>query len=620
MCGLFGYIGAEPLPNSLQRSFIDAIHFRGVDAQNVKNLAKNVVLGHTRLAIRGLGDEGNQPMRSHQGAQHLIFNGEIYNSDELVKKFNLDVNKEEMASDTRVLLECFSSAGVSDTLEQVEGMFAFCFFDEVQDCFTFGRDIFGEKPLYYALLDGTLLVASDLRVFEKYQDTYSINHDAISDIINYGFNAGKKTIYSEIEKVEPGYYFTYYSDTKKMFKYKIKRNLISNNNSEKFNLHTLDRLLQDTVEKELISDVPIGVFLSGGIDSSLIAHYAKNVKDDITTYNIGFRGWNIDETSRATEVSNRLKTEHQTFYLTDDYVAENILTILDCFDEPFADSSQLATYFLCKQASKHIRVGLTGDGGDEIFHGYNRHLFWYKHLWKLKLIKKLRLDFLVVYLLRTMPKTLFSNTAYLRGMQGKVEQLRNLPINFQSIDFYHLLLTNSKYAKKRENLNFDLFGYCSETKPLSSEDLIKLDKAVYLPNDVLIKSDRLAMSCSLELRAPFLNTKIDEYMYQFEEKIFFERNVGKRMLRDLFKQKIGTTCSLGAKQGFEVPIRHYLSGILFSWMKKYLSDNIERVSRVISADTLLKLEPSDLNDISVARGVWNIIALCRWLEKRDLFL
>lgn len=620
MCGLFGYAGPEPLSNSLQRSFVDAIYYRGVDAQNVVNLGANVVLGHSRLAIRGLGDEGKQPMQSHQGAQHLVFNGEIYNSEELVEKFNLDIDIREQASDTRVLLECFSTTGVSSTLEQVQGMFAFCFYDEKRGSLTFGRDIFGEKPLYHCLLDGTLLVASDLRVFEKYQDTYSINHDAINDIINYGFNAQTKTIYSEIEKVEPGYYFTYYLDTKKMHKYKIQRNLVCNNKTKKFDLKTLDRLLQDIVEKELISDVPIGVFLSGGIDSSLIAHYAKNVKEDIATYNVGFRGWNIDETSRAKEVSNHLNTKHQTFYLTDDYVAENILSILDCFDEPFADSSQIATYFLCKEASKHIRVGLTGDGGDEIFHGYNRHLFWHKHIWKIKLIKKLRLDFLVVFLLKSLPKTFFSKTAYLRGMLGKVDQLRTLPINFRSKNLYHLLLTNSKYATKRENFCFDLFEYCDLTGPLSPNDLVKLDKMVYLPNDVLIKSDRLAMSCSLELRAPFLNTKIDDYMHKFEADIFFERNAGKRMLRELFKQNIGSTRSLGAKQGFEVPIRHYLSGILFSWMKKYLQDNMERVSRVISADSLLSLEPTDLNDISVARGVWNVIALCRWLEKRDLYL
>ena len=391
MCGISGimYAHANQQISSISKSMNQQLAHRGPDASGHWVETNNkVALAHSRLSILGLGVDGNQPMSSRCGRFVVVFNGEIYNFQDIKKKLQLEgLNS---GSDTEVLIEAISKIGITKTLDIVNGMFAFAIWDKKKLSMTLARDRMGEKPLYYSIQNNSLIFASELKSLTKASGfEFKICANALNLYFQHGYIPGPQSIYKKVNKLSPGHVIEFSQEnlmhaditvhSKSFWKLRdsldfTKRDFYKKNPHEA--IKDLSSLLEKSVNNQMISDVPIGSFLSGGIDSSLItALMQKNSIDPINTFSIGFHDKSFNEAHYAKEVARFLGTNHVEHYVSADEAFGVIPDLGQIYDEPFADPSQIPTYLVSKIAKQNVTVVLSGDGGDELFAGYNRHVF-----------------------------------------------------------------------------------------------------------------------------------------------------------------------------------------------------------------------------------------------------
>ena len=399
MCGISGFIGFEgttddELRTTCEQMSSQMIH-RGPDSNGIwvdKNFG--LALGHRRLSILDLSENGNQPMRSKSDRYVIIFNGEIYNHLELRAEIVNEKNYWNGNNDTETLLECIECLGIENTLRRIKGMFAFVLWDKKNKTITLARDRIGEKPLYYGFVGKKLIFGSELksiRVFPGFKRT--ISNEALALFFRYSYIPAPHSIYKNIFKLHQGTFLTleyeeikhnesrnnelikpksYWSIDRKFEKAKEKsfgRELIDAIDMSK-------KLISDSVKLQMISDVPIGSFLSGGTDSSLITSIMQyHSASPIRTFSIGSKEKNYDEAHQAKKIAQHLGTNHTELYLSNSQIAETVYNLPEVYDEPFADSSQIPTILVSSLASEYVKVSLSGDGGDELFGGYNRYLY-----------------------------------------------------------------------------------------------------------------------------------------------------------------------------------------------------------------------------------------------------
>jgi asparagine synthase (glutamine-hydrolysing) len=562
-----------------------------------------ITFGHQRLSIIDLSKAGNQPMQSHSGRHVLTYNGEIYNHLEIRRELN-KINshiKWQSNSDTETLLESLEHWGVEVALKKLEGMFAFGVWDKKNRCLTLARDRIGEKPLYYGWQgkgdNKVFLFGSELKALKAHPNfNREINRNSIALQLRYNYIPDPYSIYKDIYKLLPGHYLQLSEDC-------LKKNLLPSLkpywstfdiaiNGKDNSLKTgdaeiqkeLEQHLKSSVKKQMLSDVPLGAFLSGGIDSSaVVALMQSQSNSPINTFTIGFRENDYDEAVYAKKIAKHLGTNHTELYVSSKTAMDVIPKLPSIYDEPFSDSSQIPTILVSQLAAQNVKVALSGDGGDELFCGYNRYIIS-KKFWNILQLMPLALRKILASGIQSISTQNWNKISNLlpgldqyNNFGDKMHKGANV-LNAKTIfELYHKLCSHwynpTEAVINSEEVETLLNKFSLEIKRLNSqEQMMALDMNTYLPNDILVKVDRAAMSSSLETRAPFLDYKLIEYAWKIPHSLKFRNGQGKWILKEILSQYVPKNLTERPKMGFGVPIDNWLRGPLKDWAENLLNE------------------------------------------------
>ena len=640
MCGIAGFLNNEISSDQINfniSSMLNGIHHRGPDRNDfwIEQKSK-LVIANTRLAIQDLSVYGNQPMHSKSGRYVIVFNGEIYNFKQLKREYLRDV-KNIGNSDTEVFLDLIDKFGVFKSLNFLEGVFAFALWDNNKKNLILGRDRIGEKPLYYGYSSNKFVFASEIKAIQKlsFFDN-SLDNESVSLFLKYSFIPAPKSIFKNIFKLEPGKLIIFNSEDKSFSQkeywniidsFKENKKIKVTNYAEK-----LEQILKNEISNQLISDAPIGTFLSGGIDSSLVTAIAQAVSDNkINTFTIGFEDKNFDEAKNAAAISKILGTNHHEHYIKDEEILSCMENMSNIYDEPFSDSSQIPTYLVSKNASKKVKVILSGDGGDEMFGGYNRHVLTNNYFSKLKFLPKFTKNIINVAISNDSIKNNLIKIINLMRFNKKInfnskilEKLQNVINHKNFIDYYDRLISTSQdysnYLIDKDALNVqnksqkkylndinEKFGDINDT-----EKMILLDIIFCLPSDILCKVDRASMANSLEVRCPFLGKNVCDFSSQVPIHQKMNKNEGKLILKKILGKYLPSKIFDRPKSGFGVPLETWLRGIMSKKVEEVIYD---------SDYNSLGLDKNNVQDLwkdfknhknNKYDEVWNIVSLLNW--------
>lgn len=644
MCGFIGFCGGKYADNEIKaimRSMLSEIETRGPDSfGHWSNFSEGIHLGHQRLSVLDLSSEGNQPMLSKSGRYVISYNGEIYNHLEL--RLELENKFDELewrgTSDTETLLMCIEIWGIEQTCSKLKGMFAFGIWDNKTKELSLVRDRIGEKPLYYGWqgneVDRVFLFGSDLRAFRHHPYFKpNVNRDSLSLLLRHNYIPAPYCIYEGFSKLEPGWILKISPKMgeEKHIQYWDAQKIAVEGKSNPFNgsyheavSHTED-LIKNSIKGQMLSDVPIGAFLSGGIDSSLIVALMQlAVSKPIKTFTIGFNEKGFNEAEFAKEVASVLSTDHTELYVTPDQCIDLIAKIPSIYGEPFADSSQIPTFLVSALAKRDITVALSGDGGDELYCGYNRYNLA-DNIWqKIRFIpcatRKNLAD-----MLSNIPsnfwdklgKFLISSPSV--NLSDKVSKGCSL-LGSSSIDdiYYKLIsicnnpstfLINSSEPLTQVTKNNDHLDLLAPKERMMLIDLIS-----YLPDDILTKVDRASMGVSLETRVPFLDSEIVESALHMPLNYKIKDGKSKSILRDILSKYVPKNLIERPKMGFGIPLDQWLRGPLKPWAEDMLSVSRLKNEGFFDVDMIRSLWQSHLSrETNSASQLWTILMFQAWL-------
>ena len=639
MCGIAGIFSLkERLIDKdiiYLRSMISTLNHRGPDDTGLWKSEDNFLsLAHKRLSILDLLKHGSQPMASYSSRYIISYNGEIYNHLKLRESLQKN-DRFKSTSDTETILSCIEEWGLKRTLNKIEGMFAFALWDKEKRKLYLCRDRYGEKPLYYFLFENKFYFASELKAIQKiHKDKLTINHSSVEIFLQSGWLPDHCTIYEGVKKLVSGAMLSLKIDSKEP----IIENYWSINKAAEIAIsqpftgsysdaqNILDDLINSTVKQEMISDVPIGCALSGGIDSTLISYYMQNNSTNkINTFTVGFESNEYNEANYAKEIAHSLDFEHHEIYLTDNDVVKSIESIINIYDEPFADVSQIPTYLISRLASSKVKVLLGGDGGDEIFGGYTRHLAARKIVKIINIFPHNLRSLLSQILLSLNPSAIefcykyffFSNKHI--HISNKVHKFAEVikANTFEQVYLYMIGLSfeksntffNNYYQLNPDNID-EMLNYDMAQKTML------YDTAFYLPGDILTKIDRASMSVSLETRSPFLNHKISEFAWSLPMEFKINGNSQKDILKKILLKKIPNYKTNRPKSGFSIPIGEWLRTSLKKWAIEIISDFNNSKHGYFSEVAVMKFWYDHTNNtINNEKVLWNIIIFQLWYNK-----
>jgi asparagine synthase (glutamine-hydrolysing) len=593
MCGIAGLLDLERRSGSqeleaLGRAMAATLNHRGPDAHGVwSDVEAGVALGHTRLSIVDLSPAGAQPMVSSCGACVITYNGEIYNAGDLRPELEARGRRFRGHSDTEVLVEAIAEWGVKPTVERLIGMFAFASWDRRTRTLSLVRDRLGIKPLYFGRQNGRLVLASELKAFEVLPDWKpELNRNALAAYLRLAYVPSPHSIYRGIDKLAPGHIATINAEGKvetaafwSVEKAAERGTSAPFNVSDREAIDTLELLLGDAVGRRLVADVPLGAFLSGGIDSSTIAAMMRMRSNAaVRTYSIGFREEGFDEAPHARAVAAYLGTDHTELYVSPAEAREVIPELPTIYDEPFADSSQIPTYLLSKLTREHVTVALSGDGGDELFAGYTRHRF--------------------ARLASGMPAPMGKALACGIGVAGPAlwervfsllptewrpklapDKMHKASRLFRAGEESGYLTLVSAWddpdelvigGKEPKGPIFD--AGLARALPDSLDRMQYLDTITYLPDDILTKVDRASMAVALEVRVPILDHRIVEFSWRLPARFKMRGGKGKWLLRQVLYRHVPKALVERPKSGFAIPLGQWLRGPLRAWAEELLSE------------------------------------------------
>lgn len=578
MCGITGFLSKKVNNENnkkLSQINYEIIH-RGPDSHGEKFLeGSKLGFAMRRLAIQDISIAGDQPMISKNKKYLMVFNGEIYNFQELRKNLRSNIKSN---SDTEVLLEMFSTFGIQNTLLKVNGMFAISLWDLENKKLFLIRDRLGVKPLYYGIKNDTLWFCSELvntftNIFEK-----KINFNRLQYYLRNSY-VEKDTIYKGIKKVKPGTFlvfdqtslegveeFCYWSPLECF----NKKNFLIDKDL-KFKTSKFEKLFEKSIQQRLISDRTLGVFLSNGIDSSLVAYYAQKLSSKkIDTYTLGFNDTKFDESKEASKVANYLNTNHHNIIFTEKNLLDLINKIPKIFNEPFADSSQLPTYLISNYVANNTKVILTGDGADELFYGYD----YYQIIYKIRKIVELTTKNKIInkLLINLIDK---SNIKNFIGDQNFEKIIKILLFALDENEIFKLKENNKINTFTRSLIKVsshsDLNSNFFEKKLSVNQNLCLSDLKNYLEGDILVKLDRCSMSNSIELRSPFVDDfNIVEFALNLEDSDKISLGQNKIFLKNILFSKVPEKFFSKKKRGFSIPLNR--------WINNELSENIKDLS------------------------------------------
>ncbi len=656
MCGItgiFGNLRKEEFDSSIHEMSATLNHRGPDDAGTWINEENGVAFGHQRLSIIDLSSAGHQPMVSPCGRFTTVFNGEIYNHLQLRDKLNTSANKQSWKghSDTETLVTAFSQWGIEKTLQQLVGMFAIAVWDFKEKRLFLIRDRFGEKPLYYGWSNGVFLFGSELKALQKYKRfSNQIDRGALSLYMKYMYVPTPYSIFKDIYKLEPGCILQIDKGTKPptlpLFApfrdqginiaqwYSIsnmaqagQKNLITDQNDA---VDLIEKTLLESVRSQLISDVPLGAFLSGGIDSSVITALMQKVcKDPVKTFTIGFEESSFNEAIYAKEVSRHLGTEHHELYVTSSDAFKVIPHLPTLYDEPFADSSQIPTYLASKLARESVTVSLSGDAGDELFGGYNRYLWgsrvWNKVRWMPLIVRQtlgVAINKISVNTWDSIGNSL-PNSSRVSLMGDKAHRMAHRLKNVKSLDdVYHSLVTegykedglvvNDKAALITKLDNNDIVSGIVD----SEHRMMLLDSLTYLPDDILTKVDRAAMGVSLETRIPFLDYRVAELAWRLPLDTKINNGETKWPIRQVLYKYVPKVLIERTKAGFAIPVGQWIRGPLREWAADLLNEERIRREGYFNPELVQQLWQQHLSGkYDWTPRLWAILMFQAWLDK-----
>ncbi len=652
MCGIAGFFTGTSFRNSQQRrrdlsAMTDALRHRGPDAEGFwTDDDAGVALGHRRLSILDLSPTGAQPIGSSDGRHMMVFNGEIYNHMTLRRL--IEEQKPSISwrgtSDSETLIEAISHWGLPEALRQCCGMFALAVWDKQEKALSLARDNLGEKPLYFGRTDEGFVFGSELKALCAAPGMRpTLDHRAIKAYLNYGYVPEGFCIFRDVSKLKPGCIATIRSDRDLV---EIETFLgfeelaISGRNAAKsdatFDLQArsqeMETLLGTVVDEQMLSDVPLGCFLSGGVDSSLVASLMQAQRDTQTkTFSIGFSEARFNEAEHAAKVARHLGTEHTEFMVSEEDALALVPELPDIYDEPFADSSQIPTALLCREARKFVTVALTGDGADEIFGGYNRHIYgpliWEKASrvpgWLRAPAGRMASAFEGVSVnensaLRRLatkarlPVTAIDKMARLGAALGQADRFDDIYAHFTQVFANDDPEIGARYRAKAEHL----FRQTEKVDHLTPKEwMMAMDAVTYLPGDILVKVDRAAMSASLETRAPFLDARIVRAAWRLPEAARINGKTGKVILREILYRHVPKALIERPKQGFAVPLDRWLRGALRGWADDLLARQDLLSLAEIGPDAVQRLWQDHLQErANNGQKLWVLLMLMSWLS------
>nr|MBN2277843.1 asparagine synthase (glutamine-hydrolyzing) [candidate division Zixibacteria bacterium] len=551
MCGIAGIIDLKnPVSRELVKRMTDALVHRGPDAEGFY-INGGVGLGHRRLSIIDLAT-GSQPISNEDGTIRVVFNGEIYNYRDLIKQLKSSGHTFTTRADTETIVHLYEDYG-DDCITHLRGMFAFALWDERKKRLLIGRDRVGKKPVAYYHRPGKFVFGSEIKALLCDQSVErEISSDAINNYLTFGYIPAPDSIYRHIQKLLPGHFLVYENDRVETRRYWDIKYTDDGPADEKEALQEIERLLLESTSLRMVADVPLGAFLSGGVDSSLVVGLMAHLSDrPVKTFSIGFNEDDYSEIKYARKVAAHLGTEHYEDILEPD-IFQVLQVLLEQYDEPFADSSMIPTYLVSQMARHHVTVALSGDGGDEVFAGYNRYTR-FKTARRLDHIPGMRrlAGYAARFPLAPPPIKRKLSILATPGHQRQLELSSVIP------------------QKERKHLYTDQFNASLEnavsSRParlyLSSPDRLNKwlysDMHAFLPDDILVKVDRASMASSLETRAPLLDQKVIEFMATIPERLKTRGNIGKYLLKKLAKKYVPHEVIYRDKMGFMIPASHW---------------------------------------------------------------
>lgn len=617
MCGITGYLGQGN--EEILRRMIDSLIHRGPDDEGFY-FNNKIGLGHRRLSIIDLAT-GHQPISNEDETIWLIFNGEIYNYQELRKKLINQGHKFSTQTDTEVMVHLYEEKG-EDFLKELNGMFALALWDEKRKKLILARDRMGQKPLYYSLINNTLIFGSELKaLFHHPLIKKDIDFNSLNKYLIYEYVPTPQTIIKGVNKLEPGHFLVYQNNQLKKSSYwNIKFNQLEN---QKDYLTKFEELLEDSVKKRLISDVPLGIFLSGGIDSSTIAYYAqKNSNQKIKTFSIGFEDKSFDESDYANQAAKFLDTEHYHQNFTPNDLLNSINQIAKINDEPFADASIIPTYLLSKFTRESVTVALSGDGGDELLAGYPtfqalKFAKAYHHIPNLfrEIIQKtanllpvshdnFSFDFKV--------KKTLSGYEYPLEIQNQIWLGAFTPKENKNIflsEISNQINFNQSFSETDQ--------FIEQTKKESLENrIIYLYLKQYLADDILTKADRASMFTSLEVRSPFMDYRLVEFFNSLPYNLKLKGWKTKYVLKELMKDKLPRNIINRPKKGFGIPVAKWINKELKDFTLDLLNESDIKKQGIFNYSEIKKILDEHLNKKADHRKkLWTLLMFQQWYQE-----
>ena len=652
MCGVVGFFGGDFSNSELNKCILekmsDQILSRGPDSSGTwLDTPCKVGLAHRRLAIIDLSPAGHQPMTSCSNRYVISYNGEIYNSkeikDELIKIKAAPAWRGH--SDTEILLAGFDAWGIKDTISRVRGMFAIAVWDKDLETISLIRDRVGEKPMYYGWQGSgsnkVFLFGSELKSLKKHpQFMNEIDRQSLALYMRYCYVPAPHSIYKGINKLEPGTILTVSLKHQSKDRYWDAREIAKKGSEFPFDSsaneikNTLEELLKKTISQQMMADVPLGAFLSGGIDSSaVVALMQEQSSKAIKTFTIGFKEAGYNEAEFAKLVANHLGTEHTELYVSPQDALDVVPKLPYLYCEPFADSSQIPTFLVSALARQHVTVSLSGDGGDEIFCGYNRYLFTDK-LWKSLKITPFALRKLVGKTVQSLPDAgwrkafKFLNSITPSKFNGvilgdKLKKGSGVIASENLISLYKGLVSNWQDPSSvviGEGEHAEIFS--TDIMILSNlddiEKMMAIDVISYLPDDILVKVDRAAMGVSLETRVPFLDHHIIEFVSKIPLSMKLNNGVGKSVLRDILYKYVPKELIERPKMGFGIPVAEWLKGPLKEWAEELLDESRLASQGFFYPGIIRKMWSEHLSGSRNWQSqLWAVLMFQAWLQHND---
>ncbi|RDV03126.1 asparagine synthase (glutamine-hydrolyzing) [Undibacter mobilis] len=640
MCGIAGLLNASARgANSLERlakAMGDAVAHRGPDDYGVwSDPDTGVAMTQRRLSIVDLSPAGHQPMISANGRYVIVYNGEIYNFLELRAELEARGVAFRGHSDTEVMLEAFAAYGIEATVKRLIGMFAIAVWDKGERTLTLVRDRLGIKPLYWAKFGGLFIYGSELkalRVCPGWEPR--VDRRAVASYLRHDYVPAPHTIYEGVQQLEPGTILTLpWGGEPKIARFwnarEIARNGISNTlaGSDAELTDRLEALLTDAVQRRMIADVPLGAFLSGGVDSSTVVALMQKVNaSPVKTFSIGFDIPDYNEAQYAASVARHLKTDHTELTVTSQQARDVIPKLADMYDEPFADSSQIPTYLVSALTRQHVTVALSGDGGDELFAGYTRYQLA-ERMWRGLSLMPLPARRGLAASIRTL-----SPDRWTRLLAGLPARLRQVAIGDRLHKFAEVLDQPDSQAVYRRLVthwepgsvmpNADEYNTVLADPAVTAEfpDLLNrmqfLDLVTYLPNDILTKVDRASMAVALEARVPLIDHRVVEFAWQLPRHAKIRNGTSKWLLREVLYRHVPKELIERPKMGFGIPLGDWLRGPLRDWAENLLDERRLTDTGLLDARRVREVWQEHLSGKRNWQYlIWNVLMLEAWRDR-----